>query len=60
MKKAKNAPPWTRRKLHRYRVKQRQQWDEERAEERNFQRWLEASTRRIDKMTEGCTWTGRT
>lgn len=54
MKKAKNAPPWTRRKLHRYRTKQRQQWEEDRAEDKTFRRWLDASNRRMEKMMEGC------
>lgn len=54
MRKAKNAQPWTRRKLHRFRKQREQVWAEERAEEQAFQRWLDASARRMNKMTEGC------
>lgn len=54
MRKAKNSQPWTRRKLHRFRKIREQVWAEGRAEEQALTRWLEASSRRIDKMTEGC------
>ena len=52
-KKAKNAPPWTRKKLFRYRSAQQKQREEERKTEMRHRREREKSGAVIDRAMRG-------
>lgn len=53
MKKAKNAPPWTRKKLYRYRLKQKQERLEVVKEQQRRDTALAKSGEKFDRALEG-------
>lgn len=53
-KKAKDCPPWTKRKLNKYREQKRIELEKERAAAKLLAKELKTSGAGVDRVLEGC------